>query len=557
SDRIVSEQLSLAAGAEQLMTALALLPDVKKRDSAKVEPILRELQRLNPMYANIVIADREGTVWAAAISTKPTFNVSDRRYFKNAVTSGKLSSGEYILSRATTKATFNLAFPLKDIHGTPAGVIAVGFKLDQYRQLLDRMQLPVGSSFVLMDHNGTILFRAINPEAHFGKPYMADEFRKIKEGAESGTSTRIGLTGDKRIISYRKLRLAGEQSPYIYVTAGIPEEVATRAANRALVNNMVLLTSFLALACIGAILIGKRSIVDRFRLLEAASRRLAGGDLLVRVSNLVVGGELGSLGKTFDAMAEELDRRETGRKKAEEDRDRLVSILETTTDVVSQSSPEGRIIYLNRAGRELTGIGDMPITNVFIPQIHPEWAAELIMKEGIPTAIKEGVWEGETATLDCTGQEVPVFQLILSHRDAHGNLSHLSTIIRDIREQKRAATALEHNRNLLNESQALSHVGSWQWEITSDEVQWSDEQFRIFGYQPEATTPGLDALSNSLHQEDRERVLAAIRKSVEQGTPFAEECRIRRPDGTVRIISAQGEVKRDVDGRPIRMIGSI
>jgi PAS domain S-box-containing protein len=557
SDRIVSEQQSLAAGAEQLMTALAQLPDVKKRDADKVEPILRELQRQNPMYANIVIADREGTVWAAAIGTKPTFNVVDRRYFKNALASGTLSSGEYILSRATSKATFNLAYPLKDIHGAPGGVIAIGFKLDQYRQLLDRMQLPVGSSFVLMDHKGTILFRAINPEAFIGKPYMADEFRKMKEGPESGTSFRLGIRQNKRIISYRKLRLAGEQAPYMYVTAGIPEEIATRAANRALANNMTLLTSFLALACFGAALIGKRSIVDRFRLLENAAQRLAAGDLQARVSDLVVGGELGRLGQTFDAMAEELARRESERLKTEEDRDRLISILETTTDVVSQSSPEGQIIYLNRAGRELTGIGDRPVTDVFIPQIHPEWAAELIMKEGIPTAIKEGVWEGETATLDCTGQEVPVFQLILSHRDAHGNLSHLSTIIRDIREQKRAATALEHNSNLLNESQALSHTGSWQWEITTNEVQWSDEQFRIFGYQPEATTPSLDVLSNSLHPEDRERVLAAIRKSVEQGTPFVEECRICRPDGTERIIYSQGEVKRDEDGCPVRMIGSV
>lgn len=54
-------------------------------------------------------------------------------------------------------------------------------------------------------------------------------------------SIRTGLAGDERIISYRKLRLAGEPTPYLYLTAGIPVEAVTSGANRAILRNVALL----------------------------------------------------------------------------------------------------------------------------------------------------------------------------------------------------------------------------------------------------------------------------------------------------------------------------
>lgn len=327
ADRIATDQQNLVAGAEQLMAALSLLPEVRGRDAARVEPVLRELRKLNPMFSNIFIADPKGTVWATAVPVKPPFFIGDRRYFRNALASGRLSSGEYVVSRATARPALNLAYPLRNDHGAIIGVISVGFVIDRYRQLPEQMKLPAGSSFVLLDHRGVVLSRAINPESFIGKPYPEDEFRNMERGPESGTTLRTSIGGDKRIISYRKIRLSGEQNPYLYVGAGIPVSMAAREANKALTKTVALFTSFLVLACFAAALIGKRSIVDRFKLLEDASQRLAAGDLQVRVSELVAGGELGSLGKTFDAMAEQLAAREAERLKAEAEKDLLTGQL--------------------------------------------------------------------------------------------------------------------------------------------------------------------------------------------------------------------------------------
>lgn len=327
TERIASEQQNMAFGAEQLMMTLAQLPEVKNRDAATVGQILRELHKLNPRYSNITIADRNGRVWATAVPTVDPVVIADRRYFRSAVATGRLSSGEYVISRATAKPSFHLAYAVKDGQGSVIAVISVNFQLHHYRQLLQSLQMPRGTSFVLIDHRGTILYRGIAAEKYMGKPYPAEYFRQIKEGPDLGSIYRVGLEGDERIISFRKLRLKGEQTPYLYVTAGIPLDAATQQARRSLQYSVGLLMSFLLLASAGAFWIGKRAISDRFKLLERSARLVAGGDLHVRVSHLVGGGEFGSLGKSFDAMAADLAKREGERLKAEEEQQNLIAML--------------------------------------------------------------------------------------------------------------------------------------------------------------------------------------------------------------------------------------
>ncbi len=347
TERIGAEQRNLVVAAEQVMTSLAQLPEVKARDAARVEPILKELRKLNPMYGNITIADREGRVWATAIPLRHQMVISDRRFFKGALQRGKLSSGEYIVSRITTKPVFNLGYPLKNDRGAVTGVIGVTLNIENYRALLQRMRLPAGASFVILDHKGVILARGIAPEQYVGKPYPVEAFRQMLEGPDHGTHVRAGLQGDKRIISYIKLRLPDEDVPYMYVTSGIPVEAATRNATRSLAYSMTLLSSFLLLACFAAIFIGRRCIGDRIRILEDASRRLADGEAGMKVSDLVQGGELGELARTFDAMAEQLRAREDALARSETF---MNTIIETEPECVKMLDSEGRLQMMNRAG---------------------------------------------------------------------------------------------------------------------------------------------------------------------------------------------------------------
>jgi PAS domain S-box-containing protein len=114
-------------------------------------------------------------------------------------------------------------------------------------------------------------------------------------------------------------------------------------------------------------------------------------------------------------------------------------ILEATTDFVASADPQGRVRYLNQAGRRMLGVdADADISALVLADLHPTWAQTLVRDQGIPTAIQDGVWEGETALLAPDGREIVVSQVILAHRAPTGDMTSLSTIARDITDRKRA-----------------------------------------------------------------------------------------------------------------------
>ncbi|MCI0528088.1 MAG: PAS domain S-box protein, partial [Nitrospira sp.] len=117
---------------------------------------------------------------------------------------------------------------------------------------------------------------------------------------------------------------------------------------------------------------------------------------------------------------------------------RLISVLETTPDLVAIGDPQGRIFYLNKAGRKMLGIDeDEDISNLGMLDFHPEWARTVVLNEAFPTAIRDGFWSGETAYLNRGEQEIPVSQVFLAHKANGGTVEFISTIARDISERKR------------------------------------------------------------------------------------------------------------------------
>lgn len=137
-----------------------------------------------------------------------------------------------------------------------------------------------------------------------------------------------------------------------------------------------------------------------------------------------------------------VDRDITHRVLAEQERQRLASILEATSDMVAMADPEGRVTYLNTAGRALLGIGPGGALPKTVADMHTARTVETVLGQGLPAAIAQGRWSGETEVRGPDGEAIPVAQLILSHQDAQGQLLFVSTIMRDIRASRAAERAL-------------------------------------------------------------------------------------------------------------------
>lgn len=131
------------------------------------------------------------------------------------------------------------------------------------------------------------------------------------------------------------------------------------------------------------------------------------------------------------------------RKRIEERSQRLLAILDESTDFISTSTIEAQIQYLNPAGYAMVGLPrDIDLQQLSIQDFHPTWAYNKIKEEGIPKTLEQGNWQGETALLHRDGHEIPVYQNILLHCDEQGKPSYLSTFMRDITKQKTSERAL-------------------------------------------------------------------------------------------------------------------
>ena len=433
---IAAEQQNLITAAQQLMIALAQLPQVKEHNRDRVEPILRDILKLNAQYSNIFIANRNGLVWATAVPVKSPFIIADRNYFKNALASGQLSSGEFVISRATTRPTFNIAYPLKNDRGAIVDVISVGFKIDALKELLERAMLPSDAHMTLLDNQGAVIYRSIDTAKFIGKQFDAALFKEMQAGPDMATfDSTLAMQGDKRVLTYRKLYLPSEKSPYMYIRAGIPVATVLAGANKVLIQNLSVFTSCLFLAIVFAWFIGKRSIADRVTVLEKASRNLAKGDLNVRVSDLVVGGELGRLGQTFDAMAHQLSLREQALTKSEQ---RLkLAAASGHLGIWDRDIETGKQIWDDRM-YEIYGV-----TKNSFPATFEAWGKRLhqddrerVMKELQAAVRGEKDYDTEFRILHPDGSVKNIKASGLVIRDTKGKATRIIGINWDITEQK-------------------------------------------------------------------------------------------------------------------------
>ena len=117
--------------------------------------------------------------------------------------------------------------------------------------------------------------------------------------------------------------------------------------------------------------------------------------------------------------------------------------------------------------------------------------------------------------------------------------------------------ALRESESHLREAQQIASLGSWEWEMATGLHLWSDQQYRIFGLDPQTTSPSADLFFQVVHPDDHERVKAAVTATVDRHVPYNLECRIVRPEGETRHVHISGHLEHDPAGHPQRMVGTL
>ncbi len=119
------------------------------------------------------------------------------------------------------------------------------------------------------------------------------------------------------------------------------------------------------------------------------------------------------------------------------------------------------------------------------------------------------------------------------------------------------AGSFVHAEMHLQQTQELTHVGSWEWLIDSDEITWSQEHYNIFGITPEQYRPSVKTVLNYVHPGDVRNLEQTLAKALEERRPFRCEFRVIRPDGSQRTVISRGDWPNTQPGQPRRMFGTI
>src|SRR5579864_2390995 len=259
----------------------------------------------------------------------------------------------------------------------------------------------------------------------------------------------------------------------------------------------------------------------------------------------------------------------TERRKAEA---QFQALLEAAPDAMVVVDAEARMILVNAQVERMFGYQREELlgqrTEMLVPERLRDRHCELRndffrAPQNMPTRVAQ-----EFLALHKDGHEFPVEINLSPLQTAEGLL--VTSAIRDITERKQAEEALrisereqhritqqlETERARLIEAQAVAKVGSWETELPSLDITWSAQTHRIFETDPSYFHPRRPDFVELVHPEDRAKVNAAFRTSLEKGTPSTVEYRIVMADGRVKVLEEHWKVFQEGQGRPARLTGT-
>jgi len=128
----------------------------------------------------------------------------------------------------------------------------------------------------------------------------------------------------------------------------------------------------------------------------------------------------------------------------------------------------------------------------------------------------------------------------------------------DITEKKKVAEDIRKSEVSLKQAQRIAHVGDWTWDVTTSEVTWSDEMYRIHGVDPKNKTDDVwSIMQDRIHPDDVARVQAETEKSIKGDSKISFEYRLVQLDGSITHVSGEGEPVFDSEGKMTHRVGTV
>lgn len=219
-------------------------------------------------------------------------------------------------------------------------------------------------------------------------------------------------------------------------------------------------------------------------------------------------------------------------------------------DIVSTADVTGRITSINNKFCEVSGYSAEELIGENHRLLKSSQHDDSFYEELWSTISQGKVWHGTICNRTKSGDDYWVDSTIVPFLDDKGKPYKYISARTDV-------TELRKSEERLNCSQEFSNIGSWDWNIATDELYWSNKIWPLFGYDKKVTETTYDNFLNAIHPDDRQPVIEAINNCVEHGAEYDIEHRVVWPDNSIHWMHERGDVVRDKAGNPLHMLGVI
>ncbi|MDP1928866.1 MAG: response regulator [Thiobacillus sp.] len=225
--------------------------------------------------------------------------------------------------------------------------------------------------------------------------------------------------------------------------------------------------------------------------------------------------------------------------------------------LVSISDQEGSITYVNNKFCEASGYSRGELLGQNHRIIKSGEHSQAFYQKLWHTIARGEVWMGAMCNRRKDGSLYWVETTITPFLDDNGMPYQYVSIRTDISHVKAAEASAAVYKERLRRGQVFGNIGTWEWNILSGDLYWSERIAPLFGYANGELETSYDNFLAAIHPDDRQAVIDAVNACLERDVPYEIEHRVVWPDGTVHWMLERGDVVRDADGKPMQMLGVV
>ncbi len=229
-------------------------------------------------------------------------------------------------------------------------------------------------------------------------------------------------------------------------------------------------------------------------------------------------------------------------------------MIDHARDTIFWIGSDSRILYVNESACSFLGYTKEELLNLTIYDIDPHFNKDMWQAHWENSRQRQA-YIIETQHKTKNGKLIPVE--ISINFIVFGGKEYHAAFGRDISERKQIEDNLHKYKYILEESQRVARVGSWELDIKTNKLTWSDETYRIYGVDKNDFEMTFENVINKIYEEDKEWVLKKFNEASESKTFETYDYRIQKPDGSVSWINITGNVYTDISGKSVEMIGTV